>query len=60
MEMSEKELIFKRKISTSPNGQARICLPRPIAEALGKCGHVGLIWKGGSVVIAPWPQENAA
>jgi hypothetical protein len=60
MKLAEKELIFKRKISVSPNGQARISLPRPIAEALGSCGQVGLIWRGGSCVIAPWPQETPA
>lgn len=56
----EKELVFKRKICRTPNGQARICLPRAIAEAFGACGHIGIIWKAGSVTIAPWPQEDAA
>ena len=58
--MPEKELVFKRKITKSKNGQARISLPRVIAEAMGGCGSVGLIWRGGSVVIAPWPEENPA
>ncbi|MDI9418102.1 MAG: hypothetical protein QM438_10205 [Euryarchaeota archaeon] len=58
--MIEKELVFKRKICRTANGQARICLPRPIAEAFAKCGHIGLIWRAGSLVIAPWPEEDAA
>lgn len=55
----KSELIFKRKICRTSNGQARISLPRVVAEAFAKCGHIGLIWRAGSLVIAPWPEETA-
>lgn len=57
---TENELIFKRRLCRTPKGQVRICLPKPIAEAFAQYGHIGLIWKAGSVTIAPWPQEDAA
>lgn len=58
--MPEKELVFKRKICRTPNGQARISLPRAVAEAFGACGHIGLIWRAGNLVVAPWPEETPA
>ena len=58
--MPEKELIFKRRITRSANGQARLSLPRAIAEALGSA-DVGLIWRGTGVVeIRAWPEERPA
>lgn len=55
--MAQKELVFKRKITRSANGQARLSLPREIVESLG-AKVVGLVWKGGSVTICPWPVED--
>jgi len=55
--LPEKELIFKRRITRSANGQARLSLPREIVESLG-AKVVGLVWKGGSVTICPWPVED--
>ena len=58
--MAQKELIFKRKICKTSNGQARLSLPRAIAEALGSA-DVGLIWRGTGVVeIRAWPEERPA
>jgi len=59
VELTQKELIFKRKICKTSNGQARLSLPRAIAEALGGAAVV-LVWRGGSVVITAWPEERAA
>jgi len=57
LNLPKEELVFKRKISTGANGQARISLPKPIAQALGKGGDfVGLIWRGGALVVCPWPE----
>lgn len=59
VKLPEKELVFKRKICRTANGQARISLPRVVAEAFAQCGHIGLIWRASSLVIAPWPEEIA-
>lgn len=56
--MSEKDLIFRRKVKVDRRGQARLSLPKPIAEALGD--DLGLIWRSGKIVILPWPDVQEA
>ncbi len=50
------ELVYKRKLTTDRRGHYRLSVPPEIATALG-CGPLGLIWKGGYLVVATWPME---